>query len=698
MYLKKFTAAVLFMGLPLVAMAVPDEEKNEESLVKELEEIVVSARQPATRLEGTTLVTNVVGSELENIGNAFDLLAQLPMVVVEDDAVSVSGKGDVEIFIDGRPMRDEAELRQLLSSDIRKVELLMAPGASYGSTTGAVLRISTRRRFTKGISLAVTLEGKRRRRWSEGVLADMSYRIGNDWEIFFSGIADRTESLVKGTTFNYLDYKGMPVTVGSSQHSARTERSGTVKAGFNYHRSGQSVGAYYRFAPERATLLNNGTEWVDDTPPVVGDISSEDKGRSHLVSLYYDGDFGNGRRLHFDGIFRRATSENNVGMSYPDDESLVPVNSVSDRSSTLWGGKLYMEHPMFGGSLTAGGEGTKTASSLDYMMLNQDVSSYIPSSISDSRQTSFSTFASWKRMFDRLSVSVGARYEYVDYVFEVNSVRDKYVSRRSHTVTPDISLGWIFDGRSQITLSYKSATVRPPYAQLTGALNYVGLHQIEGGNPALADERMHSVQMFGMWDSFMLQAAFTRSDDTYAFVKRLYPAPSLQLMMQPVNVDVSSLDVYLVWERRVRAWRPSLELGLYQQWMRLGGDAFNKPIFSYSFANTFTLPWNLLLTANFRGQSCGDMHTNRFAASWFTASASLGRDFLKDGALQIRLSATDIFNTACNDWSMHTFGVFMDKRQSYDRRGVALSLTYRFQPRKVKYMGGSAAEAEERRL
>lgn len=91
------------------------------------------------------------------------------------------------------------------------------------------------------------------------------------------------------------------------------------------------------------------------------------------------------------------------------------------------------------------------------------------------------------------------------------------------------------------------------------------------------------------------------------------------------------------------------------------------------------------------------MHTNRFGASWFTMDASVGKAFINK-SLTIKLSATDLFNTANNDWTMNTYGVFVDKRQSYDRWGIALNIIYKFQPQKSKYKGASAAEEELRRL
>ena len=276
-------------------------------------------------------------------------------------------------------------------------------------------------------------------------------------------------------------------------------------------------------------------------------------------------------------------------------------------------------------------------------------------------------------------------------------MREDKVSRCDHLLTPDLSLGYSFTDDTQLSLSYKMSTVRPPYSRLTGALNYVGRHEIEGGNPALRDERLHDVQLFGSWRGFMLQADYIRSLDTYAYVKQTYPAANLQLLMHPINIDLSALSVYLVWSGRKGCWTPEVTAGMYRQWLTLDSVRHNRPIFSYYFDNTFALPGGWTITANLSGRSRGDMHTNRFAATPLTMDASIGKTFL-DRSLTVKLSATDIFNTSCNDWTMNTFGVFVDKRQSYDNRGISLNVIYNFHPRKSRYKGTSAADAELKRL
>ena len=675
--------AILSTGISMAQNQQPT-----DSLTRELQEVVVTARQPATKLVGSTLVSTIPGTNLAGLGNALDVLAQLPLINVQDNTVGVIGKKDIEIYIDGRPMRDGQELLQLLSSNMKKVELLMAPGAAYESTTGAVLKITTRRNFVQGLSVTDQLQLQRHRKWSVMDYLAMGYRCGN-WELFVNGTVNHNNTLTTGTTTNTLEYNGRKTVVGSSQHNSYPTVAGTVKSGFDYTGGALSFGAYYRYNPERGDFGNSGTEWLDNNPALYRDIDKRIRSHSHLASLYYENTFSEKYMLHFDGDFRQSNTDNSVATTYPQ-SSTPDVYSTEKRSSTLWAGKLYLNFPLWKGDLTVGTQGSHTRTTLDFRMLNSRIGQYIPSSLTDARQTSAAVFASWSRMSGKFSLSAGARYEYVDYDFKTDGKRDEVLSRRDHMLTPDISLGYSFNDESHMGLSYKMATVKPPYSQLTGSLNYTGIHEIEGGNPGLRDERMHDIQLYATWKGFIFQADFTRALDTYAFVKQLYPADNLQLIMCPENIDVSALSMYLVWSQPVSRWTPNVTVGMYRQWLILDNNRYNKPVFSYCFDNTLSLPRGWMITANISGSTRGDMHTNRFGTTWFTMDASAGKTFL-DKSLTVKLSATDIFNTSNNDWTMNTYGIFVDKRQSYNRRGVSLNIIYNFQPRKSRYKGSPAA-------
>lgn len=687
---------IIFLAvLAHAAILTAQTTETTDSVANELREIVVKANQPATRLVGNTLVSTIVGSKLQNIGTCLDALSQLPMLSVTDGEVSVIGKGSPEILIDGRPMRDAEELIQLRSDNVKKVELVLAPGAIYESDTKAVLKITTKKNFIDGLSIVDRAEITARRKWSANDYLDLNYRTGR-LDFFVSGTLAHNNSLIKGSTTNTLMCNGVRTVAGSSQHKTYPTTTAPVKGGFNYADGSQSFGAYYRFNPERGHFSNNGSEWLDNGPRINRDIASRIRAHSHLVSAYYDNTFAEKYNLHFDGNYRSSSSKTNIATSYPGSQA-ADVASDDCNNSTLWAGKIYLAMPLWKGNFTIGTQDSYTHTTLDYRMLNTEVSQYIPSSVNDARQTSAAIFTNWERTLGRMNLSAGLRYEYIDYIFTLNGSKDNDLSRADHLLTPDFSIGYSFNDRVQASLSYRMSTVRPPYSRLTGSLSYVGLHEIEGGNPALRDEHMHDIQLFGMWNNFIVQADFTRSLDTYAFVKKIYPAKDLQLIMQPVNIDVSAVDVYLVWSGNIRAWAPGITVGMHRQWLEIEGTHYNKPIFSYYFDNTVSLPKGFMFTLNAYGQTAGDMHTNRFGTTWFSLDASLSKSFF-NRAMQVNISATDIFNTSNNDWTMYTCGVYVDKSQSYDRRGVSLSVTYRFNTRKSNYKGKNASDAEINRL
>lgn len=690
---KKIITTILLSGMVFGASSQMTEPTD--SLVKELHEIVVTAKQPATKLVGTTLVSTIAGSDLQNVGSCRDVLAQLPMISVQDDNVEIAGKGTPAIYIDGRPLRDGDELRLIQSSNIKRVELILAPGAMYDGDTRAVLKIYTKKNFIEGLSLTEHANVTVRRRWSGNDMLDMNYRSGK-WDYFATGVIARNNSMIRGTTTNTLDYDGKTTVVGGTQHNTYPTVNGSVKGGVNYAAGDRSLGMYYRFSPERGDFENKGDEWIDDTQPIERNINNEKKSRGHHLSAYYDDLFDGKYNFHFDGDFHSSFSKENTVTSYPGSE-IGNVESNNRRHSTLWAGKAYVTFQLGKGNFTGGTQDSYTHTTLDYLMLNPEVGEYIPSSFTDASQTSAAAFMSWSSTLGRLSLTAGVRYEYVDYVFRVDGKKDEDVSRTENLLTPDVSIGWTINDESLVGLSYRVATVKPPYSHLTGSLTYVGRHEIEGGNPLLRDEKMHDVQLFGMWRDFILQANFTRSLDTYAFVKKIYQADNLQLIMQPVNIDISSLDLFLVWSKNIMKWSPNFTAGIHKQWLALDGMKYNRPYFVYYLDNLVSLRKDFQLTVNIHGQTSGDMHTNRFAASNFVTDLGVRKTFL-DNALAVKLEVTDVFNSRNNNWSMNTYGIEMNKIQSYDHRGVSLGIQYQLRPRKSKYKGESAAQGELNRL
>lgn len=690
MYRKISTFIVAFC--PMAGFAC----QEADTLSFRLNEVCVVPDPLVSRWEGSTLVSTVAGTPLARLGNALDVLAQLPMTTVSDDGVSVPGRGIPEIYIDGRPVHDITELRTLQSDNIRKVELLMAPGAQYDAATRSVLKISTRRNFIAGLSAMEEAEVKARRRWSASDELVLRYFAGN-WEVFGEGLLWHSDSQVKGKTVQRFLYDGLPMEIGSTQNRTTPANEAMGCIGFNYAAGGKSFGGYYRADRVRSRLYNTGREWMDGEPELLRTIRMGSNRLNRSVALYYDEEGAEKRHLHFDGAFRCHDMKSNSVTAYSAASGLPAVCSDQDNPCLFGAAKLYVEFPWRGGIMTLGTEDSYTRTDLDYRMSNEAVSAYIPSSFTRTRQGAYAAFASWQRRFKKVGFNVGARYEHVGYSYSADGGTGVSMSRHDDFLSPDLSCDIDFSDDASLSFSYRMSAVRPPYARLTGGLVYTGRHEIEGGNSALRDEHRHCFRFFGMWHDFMAQIEYCRARDTYGFVKELYSAPSPQVLMHPVNLDVSSMSAFLIWSRKIRGWMPDVTLGCSPQWLSWRGEKYDSPMFSYRWNNIFSLPRRWMLTAAFSGNSAGHIHTQKFEASWFVMDVSVRKTFFSD-CFDVRLGANNIFRTDHNGWMLRSCGIIAEKCQSYDSRSMTLTLSYKFRPRKSGYLGGTVSETEAKRL
>ena len=109
----------------------------------ELGEIIVKGSRPVATLKNNGIQVEISGTYLANSGTALDVLGKMPFVTKNGSTLEVLGKGTPIIFINGRQVRDQSELNQLSSENIKNIEVVTSPGARYDSSVNAVIRITT---------------------------------------------------------------------------------------------------------------------------------------------------------------------------------------------------------------------------------------------------------------------------------------------------------------------------------------------------------------------------------------------------------------------------------------------------------------------------------------------------------------------------------------------------------------------------
>lgn len=137
-----------FVGYTSVVKEIIKHDLGEIQLLPDaqlLGEVVVKGYLPKTQAKGDAMVTTVSGSVLEKAGTAENLLDKIPNVTAQNGAVTVFGRGTPEIYINGRKVRNQQELDQLSSDNIKSVEVVSNPGARYDASVKAVVRIFTKK-------------------------------------------------------------------------------------------------------------------------------------------------------------------------------------------------------------------------------------------------------------------------------------------------------------------------------------------------------------------------------------------------------------------------------------------------------------------------------------------------------------------------------------------------------------------------
>ena len=95
-------------------------------------EVVVKGTLPKTHIKGDAMRTTVTGTILEKAGTVSDALSKIPSLEAErDGGVKVLGRGDAEVYINGRRVQDNSELSRLRSDQIQHVDVVQNPGARY---------------------------------------------------------------------------------------------------------------------------------------------------------------------------------------------------------------------------------------------------------------------------------------------------------------------------------------------------------------------------------------------------------------------------------------------------------------------------------------------------------------------------------------------------------------------------------------
>ena len=580
-----------------------------------LGEVVVKADLPKMQLKGDAIVTTVQGSILEKSGTGEDLLDKLPGVSADDGEVRVFGAGAPEIYINSRKVRDNAELNQLSSDNIKSVEVVNNPGSRYDATVNAVIRIRTKKPQGEGFGFDNRFYTEYRYDWTVRDIFDFNYRKGGfDLSGMLSGNDRRSENNKRIVQETFLDRTWKQ----ESQLNDRVHiQNLSAMLSLNYQfNENHSWGMRYNFDrfPKHHDEINMQTNVAQDNVPYEKSSSvgwQNHVSSGHTLNTYYNGQVGDWHiDFNADGIWQdnRIPQEMLEEILPADGERKEQtVTSESLDKNTLYAAKLVAEHPLWKGNFSFGSEYTYTNRLNNY----RNVEGILDDDESRIRENSFALFAEYGFRISRLQVRAGVRYEHLasDYFEE-----DKRIDEQSRTydnVFPSVSLS-LPVGKVQLQLSYTGSIYRPSYWMLRSNTTYINRYTYEGGNPFLRPSVINRLSFNASYKWLYFNTRYIHGHDAIIQLSQAYSEddPTVSLFSYYNRYGSDKLYSSLTLAPTIGIWSPQLTLMLLQQWYKVdvpgGLENFNNPMGSFSFRNHFSLPSGFGLDIDLGADTPGD--------------------------------------------------------------------------------------------
>jgi len=668
----------------------------------ELGGVVMKAIRPSTTMKGNALVTTVEGSSLAIAGTAYDVLTRVPMVIDNIGTLEVFGKGAPVIYINGRKVNDLQELARLNSQDIKNVEVITNPGASYAADVKSVIRIRTKPPKGDGWSSTFRTDNGFQHYFRTGNTIDLKYRT-HGLELFANygwwhgnNRFDRMDYMT--TTTSRGTYNQSIGTIGKESYNDMTG-----KIGFSWMINDRhSIGAYYQNSWNRhhTTGIIPSEIWQDGT--LLDRYNSEANNSftvlpRHYANLYYNGLVG---QLNIDFNADYIWHKNRE-LSFSDEESEMGDDRVVNTSSTnhnrMFAEKLVLSYHLWHGQIEVGEEYTNTCAANLFTANVPEVGD------ADNKveESNFAAFVEIGQQFGVFNVGVGLRYENVNFdYYEMGQLRERQSNTYSN-LFPSLNIA-TQAGNVRMGLNYSGKTVRPGYGQLDGAVSYINRLTFETGDPYLKPIKLQTVEYMAQWRQFFAQLSYTYIKDGVFHITEPYGTDGEATIIRTANLDHRHyVQAFVGGQFKLGVWQPRVNAGVMKQWLTLpvNGEPMdmNTPGFMLQWQNAIRLPFDVWLNVDAQLMThTWDNNMKIFNTPWYV-NAKIYKCFFNN-AFSITLEAKDIFASSKNDLQMYSDAVQIVQKNFSPCRSIMLTLQYRFNTTRDRYRGTGAGNSEKSRF
>ena len=709
---------LLFSVITAKAQSIPTIPEKVVRQNNELNEVVIKKQTPLLKY-GTngTIDVNVANTLLSTSSSVNELLSRVPNVVVAEGQISVLGKGEAIIYLNGILINYE-RFAAIPVSQILKIEVISNPSSKYDAEGKAVINIITKKNIENGIlgTTSQQITVSKFAGTSTNTLLDFSYTKGN-----FSFITNYGLQLGKGRELLFTTR-----TRPNPDEYMQSELTTDWKRQFNNY-SNFGLGLQYTFSEKNYISFSysgniedlggviesrNSIEHNSGNSFYATDIEKNDVLLNQFINLNYNFTDFHGSSLF---IGTQYSNYNGTIKDFIDENSLVEEvhaerylnNNVGDGINIIMAQADYSKKISEKTKLETGAKFSHATiiSETDFLISNEKDSGFefdnkLSSDFNYVEKISAAYFNYGSSLGEKFNFSVGARGEWTNYNLYTNANGIQKFKKSYGNFFPNVLLNMDISDDWKMHFSYVSRITRPRYQALNPYVIYQDAFTTIEGNPNLLPEKTHAFEIGTMYQKFDFKMGYTYKTDPISGAALRGETPN-SYILRSLNIEKEHTYFASISKSFTAKWWNStntVSVNLSKSVDHFYGYALGpvKPqIYLYS-NNTITIPdlFKIQLLAWYLGDKSYGLRTDN---SRSTVTLGIERDFFKD-ALKLNFTANDIFHDFMVSGNYNVGQTEIYYHRTYTTNYFKLIVTYSFgNSKKTAYKKSEIEQTENNR-
>ncbi|MBW8687174.1 outer membrane beta-barrel family protein [Chitinophaga rhizophila] len=660
---------------------------------------------------------NVANTVLATSSSVNEILSRSPNIVVNDGRISVFGKGEAIIYLNGKQITPE-RMSAIPASQIAKIEIISNPSSRYDAEGKAVINIVTKPNTTQGIMGTVSqyVTTSEFAGSNTNTFLDLTYTKGKFAFIGNYGLLLGKSREVLHTT------RTRPATDDYLSSDLQTDWNRRFKNFSNY-----GLGVQYNI-DQRNNISLEYNGYLED---LGGSQDSKNTILTKADNSFYTSD-----------IDKKDVKHNNsVTLNYN--------RTIDTLGSTLFIGSQYSYYNSDIDDFIDENRVVNTAASFRYLRNNVDHKITISSTQTDYSKvfntknrldlgakfsyvntSSGTTFVisdnggEYKRdeelsnnfryiekipaayinfngaISSKVDFSAGLRGEWTNYELNTSVSGGQLISDNYFNLFPNLLLTTTAGKSFRLRASYASRITRPRYQALNPFVVYQDPFTTIEGNPTLIPEKVHAFELGANFRKFDFRIGYNYSIDPIDAAALRGSSPN-SYVLKAINLDKGhTYFASLAKTITVKGWTSTNTVNL--SYNKLIDNKYNfvfvrpRPQIYLYTNNTFNVHdlFKLQVLAWYLGDKYYGLYYDK---SRSTVTVGIEKDFFKN-TLKLRILANDIFHdtNASGTYGVGQTEIFYDR--TYNTNYFRFIATYSFgRLKKSNYRSKATGQSENNR-